>query len=242
MLSQHDNQIYNLYCDESCHLEKDNHPIMGFGAIWCPKSEVKRLSLEVRKRKNIFKANGELKWGKTTLSKIDFYLDLIEWFFYENSIHFRAVIVRNKNELNHDSFNLGFHDTFYYKMYFSLLREILDPQYRYNVYLDIKDTKSAQKLQKLSEVLCNNVYDFTGDMIQNIQNIRSHESELMQLSDFLLGAVSYRNRNLSSSRAKKKIVEKIEDKTKLPLTYSTSKREEKFNLFLFTPQKKNERI
>ena len=229
-------ETYNIYCDESCHLEKDNQPIMGFGAIWCPTSQVKRLTSEIRKRKISFQAKGELKWGKVTLSRVDFYLGLIDWFFQENEIHFRTVVVRDKSRLDHEAFNQGSHETFYYKMYFSLLREILDPEFRYNIYLDIKDTRSRQKLLKLRDVLCNNVHDFTGEMIHHLQNMHSKESDLMQMADFLLGAVSYRNRDLSSSETKIKVIELIENKINAPLIHSTSKKETTFNLFLFTPR------
>lgn len=26
-------QIYNVYCDEGCHLERDGVPVMGWGAV-----------------------------------------------------------------------------------------------------------------------------------------------------------------------------------------------------------------
>ena len=28
---------YNIYCDESCHLEHDGIKPMAIGAVWCPK-------------------------------------------------------------------------------------------------------------------------------------------------------------------------------------------------------------
>lgn len=28
--------VYNLYCDESCHLENDGQKAMVLGAVWCP--------------------------------------------------------------------------------------------------------------------------------------------------------------------------------------------------------------
>ena len=28
-------ETYNIYCDESCHLENDDKPVMLLGAIWC---------------------------------------------------------------------------------------------------------------------------------------------------------------------------------------------------------------
>ena len=28
-------QIVNLYCDESCHLERDHQPVMVLGVVYC---------------------------------------------------------------------------------------------------------------------------------------------------------------------------------------------------------------
>jgi hypothetical protein len=27
---------FNIYCDESCHLENDHQKVMVLGAVWCP--------------------------------------------------------------------------------------------------------------------------------------------------------------------------------------------------------------
>ena len=29
-------RTFNVYCDESCHLEHDNIPVMAWGAVYCP--------------------------------------------------------------------------------------------------------------------------------------------------------------------------------------------------------------
>ena len=34
---------YNIYCDESCHLENDPHKAMVLGAIWCAKDDKEQL-------------------------------------------------------------------------------------------------------------------------------------------------------------------------------------------------------
>jgi hypothetical protein len=189
------------------------------------------------------RAMGELKWIKVSESRLDFYLELVDWFLAEASLHFRGLVILNKERLDHEKFNEGSHDDFYYKMYFSLLSKILSPDMQYNIYLDIKDTRSRFKLRKLEEVLCNDQYDFTGQMIAHLQNIRSHESYLLQVCDFLLGAVSYRHRGLSENPAKVKIIKHLETKLGRVLLDSTPLREEKFNLFLFQPResKDNER-
>ncbi len=37
--------IFNVYCDESCHLENDHRKVMVLGAVWCPfdKTRVEQL-------------------------------------------------------------------------------------------------------------------------------------------------------------------------------------------------------
>ena len=226
---------YNVYCDESCHLENDHQPVMLLGAIWCPKSDVRNLSVEIRKIKAKHNARGELKWTKVSKARQDFYIELLEYFFKTSQLNFRCLVVDDKTKLNHNYFNQGSHDTFYYKMYYSMLKTILSPQNRYYIYLDIKDTRSQNKVNELKEVLCNNVYDFTQQMIVNIQHIRSYESELLQLADLLIGAVSYENRNLRGNQTKISIIEYIEQKIKHSICLSTSLYYEKVNLFIFSP-------
>lgn len=226
---------YNVYCDESCHLENDHQPVMLLGSVWCPKSDVQRLSDEIRKIKIRYNARGELKWTKVSKAKESFYIELVGYFLETPQLHFRCLVIDDKTKLNHNYFNQGSHDTFYYKMYYSMLKTILSPQNRYYIYLDIKDTRSQNKINQLKEVLCNNVYDFTKQMIANIQHIRSCESELLQLADFLTGAVSYKNRNLAGNQAKIAIINHIERKIDQSLCSSTSLFNEKFNLFIFSP-------
>ena len=230
------NKIYNIYCDESCHLENDKQPVMLLGAVWCPKKEVARLSREVQDMKTRHNAAGELKWIKVSKIRLDFYLELVDWFLAEAPLHFHGLVVLHKERLNHELFSQGSHDDFYYKMYFSLLNKILSPGERYNIYLDIKDTRSRLKVQKLGEVLGGDKYDFTSQMVGHLQNIRSHESYLLQVCDFLLGAVSYRHRGLSGNPAKVEIIHHLEERLGRELLHSTPLREEKFNLFLFVPR------
>lgn len=198
-------QIFNVYCDESCHLEHDHQPIMLLGAVWCPATETRHYSDSIRQIKTKYAARGEMKWNKVSRSKQAFYLELVTFFFASPNLNFRCLVVNDKSKLNHSYFNLGSHDSFYYKMYFFLLRNILSYRNQYNVYLDMKDTRSQKKISTLREVLCNNVHDFEKDMIHRIQHIRSREVELLQLTDFLLGAISYHFYILCLKRILKKL-------------------------------------
>jgi len=39
---------YNIYCDESCHLEHDRQTVMVLGAVWCPLEKVREISARIR--------------------------------------------------------------------------------------------------------------------------------------------------------------------------------------------------
>jgi hypothetical protein len=225
---------YNIYCDESCHLEHDNQPVMVLGAIWCPIDQVITANKAIReiKKSHGLSSNFEIKWTKISPAKTAFYLDLVDHFFNNENLHFRALIIPDKTKLQHDLFQHD-HDTWYYKMYFDMLKVIFDPNAHYRIYLDIKDTRSAQKTAKLHDVLCNNIYDFQRQIIERVQTVRSHEVEILQLTDLLIGIISYVNRDLSSNSAKVALVEAMRQRSGYQLTQTNLLRENKVNLFVW---------
>lgn len=226
-------ETYNVYCDESCHLENDGHKAMVLGATWCPLEKTKEIAVHIRgiKRKHRLPETFEVKWTKVSPAKIDLYLDLIDYFFEEDDLHFRGLIIPDKALLRHNLIPGQDHDTWYYKMYFDMLKAIFSPDSRYRVYLDIKDTRGAKKASKLHDVLCNNLYDFSREVVERLQLAHSHEIEQLQLADLIIGAVSYLNRELGSSEAKNILIKRIQDRSGYSLTKTTLLREEKMNIF-----------
>ena len=225
---------YNIYCDESCHLEHDRQSAMVLGAVWCPKEKAHEISVHMRelKKSHGLSTTFEIKWTKVSQGQQAFYLDLIDYFFDNDDLHFRALVVQDKSKLQHELYEQT-HDTWYYKMYFDMLKVILDPQSCYRIYLDIKDTRSAAKISKLHDVLCNNIYDFQRQIIEPVQTVRSHEVEILQLTDMLIGAVSYVNRGLHMNAAKLAVVERMRERSGYSLTKTTLLRENKVNLFMW---------
>lgn len=224
---------YNVYCDESCHLENDHQRVMVLGAIWCPLDKSREIAVRLReiKQKHGLPANFEVKWTKVSPAKKLLYLDLIDYFFDDDDLHFRALIVPNKGELRHDAFPGQDHDQWYYKMYFDMLKVIFRPDASYRIYLDIKDTRGASKAAKLHEVLCNDRYDFSRKVIERLQLVHSHEIEQLQLADLLIGAISYLNRGLQGNAGKETLIKRFRQRSGYDLTKSTLLREEKVNLF-----------
>jgi len=229
-------KIINIYCDESCHLEHDHQPVMLFGAVWCPQVEVRRHIEALRELKERHHARGELKWTKVSKSRESFFIDAVDLFFSSANLNFRCLIVEDKAKLDHGYYNQGSHDSFYYKMYFYLLRHIISETDQYDIYLDIKDTRSQIKIDHLKDVLSNNLRDFDRRVIRRIQHVRSKETELLQMADFLMGAIAYKNRALSGNQTKLKLIDRICQLSGRSLQTSTPPWEEKFNLFVFSPR------
>jgi Protein of unknown function (DUF3800) len=235
-------ETYNIYCDEFCHLEHDRQPAMVLGAVWCPLDKTHGIAVRVReiKRKHLLAPGFEVKWTKVSPGKKQFYLDLLDYFFDDDDLHFRGLVVPDKTKLDHAAFPGQDHDVWYYKMYFDMLKVILSPTGRYRIYLDIKDTRGAEKVKKLHDVLCNNLYDFSREIVERVQLVHSHEIEQLQLADLLIGAVSYMNRGLHSNAGKQALVERMKQRSGYCLTKTTLLREDKVNLFRWKAQEVHE--
>ena len=218
-----DKKTFNFYCDESCHLENDSYPFMLIGYLSSAYNQVRLHNENIRKIKDRFHLHSEIKWNSLSKSSYHLYASIIDYFF-ATDLQYRAIVV-DKSKLRHVDHNQS-HDDFYYKMYFHLLYKKILPENYYNIYLDIKDTKSANKINGLKSYL-----NKSFNSVRNCQNIRSHESELMQLSDIITGAISYHLRQHDKVIAKNKIIDKIEIHSKVPLDKSTSLEHSKFNLF-----------
>jgi hypothetical protein len=232
--------VYNIYCDESCHLENDNQNVMTLGAIWCPLENTRKISDRIRdiKAKHGLRPTFEIKWTGVSLSKQDFYLDILDYFLDDDDIHFRALVVPDKSRLKREAVYKD-HDTLYYKMYFDLLRIIIHPNANYYIYIDIKDTRSAKKMESLREILCNDSYDFEKKIIKRLQVVRSHEVQILQLTDLLTGVISYANRLLQSNAGKVALVERLKTRTGYSLIKSNLLKEEKLNIFVWKAKEIN---
>lgn len=228
---------YNVYLDESCHLMHNMGDTIVFGAVWCPKTSRHNIFKRIREIKveHGLKPDFEIKWNKVSPAKSDFYIDLVNYFFDNDDLHFRALVVPNKNELDHNAFDQT-HDLFYYKMCFQLLKVILSPEGGYNIYIDIKDTRSQKRVIELHNTLRNSHYDFHDQIIKKVQQIQSHEVEILQLTDLLTGAIGYINRGLKENAGKVRIIERIKERSGYTLLKSTLPKEEKMNLFIWKSQ------
>lgn len=227
-------QQINVYFDESCHLLKDNSNVLGIGCLYCPVEYKKEIMYNIRaiKRKHNFSRDHEIKWTKVSKGKIQLYKDLIDYLFEEKNLYFRAVITLHKDKLVVSGEEEYRH--WYEKMNYYLFNKIINYGYVYRLFLDKRDTKGKENLSKLEEVICNSKYDFSMITIKSIEDITSNNNELIQLTDLLIGALTYYHRGLTSSPAKTEIIKYLIDKTNISETSKWN--DTKFNLLIWSPK------
>lgn len=226
--------LYNVYCDESRHLLHDRAKAMVLGALYLPTSHVPMVNDRIREIKAAHGVSPDFqfKWTKVSPSMIGLYEDLIDVYLATDVLSYRAIVAE-KEGLDHERFDQT-HDEWYYKMYFLLLRRVIQKTNSYRVFVDIKDSNGQKKVDKLREIL--EYVTKSADSIKIMQQIRSRESSLLQLADLIAGAISHVNNCKPGSEAKQRLVAKLREGVDEPLTETTtpmSKR--KMNVFLWTP-------
>ena len=99
-------KIFNVYCDENCHIENDNIPVMAWGSVICENRFTRDLSQRIRglETKHGLKSDFEAKWVKVSPAKADFYLELVDLFIADSRLSFRGIVVPDKHQLDHASF------------------------------------------------------------------------------------------------------------------------------------------
>ncbi len=209
---------------------------MVLGAIVCPANRAREIAVRLReiRAKHKIRPDVEIKWTKVSPSKIDFYLDVIDYFFDDDDLSFRAVVAP-KAGLDHERFAQT-HDDWYYKMMFYLVRNVLPAQDEAFIYLDKKDSNGQEKIERLRNVIANAEYDFGRSKIRRLQIVESNQVGPLQLADLLIGAVNYANRGDSSSVAKLRLIERIRGRSGVSLTHTTLLSETKMNIFRWRAQ------
>lgn len=228
--------IINIYSDESDHLGLYG-PNIVIGALWCTPEAARILSGEVKLAKRRFGVPDaiEVKWTKVSQSQLDYYKALVDLVIDNEDVYFRSVIAPKAN-LDHKKYNHT-PDDFYYILQYYLVRNIAGTQSStFRIFLDHKDSWSGYRSHKLRDYLQNTALLSSKDF--RVQPVRSHEVVGLQLADLLIGAVAFANRPARSgeSRAKRELVDYIEQRAGQKLTLQTPPSIQKFNLFFWKPR------
>ncbi len=231
---------YLIYCDESCPLEYE--PISLFGAIGCSYQNKNKIVTDLRELKNKYFINSryEAKWTKISRAKLQYYKELVDYFYKNEDIRIRIVVATEKEKLDNKKYYNGDYQEWYYRMYYLLLDRFTDSNYSYYMLYDEKDKYTTYKMNIVKNIIKNKKrFNSTDHFDFKIKQINSKESELMQLLDVIMGAVGYKNRGYlekEKGETKKEIVKYIENKFSQNISISTSPYEAKFNIFKWKPK------
>ena len=91
-------KVFNIYCDESCHLKNDpNSNIMAIAGLLCPKEKLSEVRNDINriKHKHGISSKTELKWTKISTAKKLVFLELAEYFCEETNLNILFLTTYN---------------------------------------------------------------------------------------------------------------------------------------------------
>ncbi len=220
--------IYNVYCDESRVDSPSRYMLIG--GIMCPKREKDWIVGHIRRLRAKHSVYGEFGWKTVCPSKFDFFKELIEYFFAENSLCFRCVILEKETT----SFPSA--DERFQKTYYQVFNNWLDRRCEYCIFIDHRiDDKT--RVPTLRRCLINT--KMFGTSVKFVEEVESDENDLIQLADLIIGAIGYQWNELdtvkNASKAKISLCTLIAEclSTDTLSKFTTGPSEDKFNIFHF---------
>lgn len=221
---------YVVYCDESRHDGHTLNPYMAIGSLWMPREDRDYIS---RVFKACCRTNGlgaEIKWSKVSSAKLESYKRLIDFFFEQENLEFRAIVV-DQSKVNYGEFHGNDRELGFYKFYYEMLWHWFAPQNEYLILLDFIQNKEAHRFTELRKVLENQLKGCA--WITDLTVIDSHKTPLGQLVDLITGAVAAAwCDNLPNDSSKRDLIAYISEKRGSSLLDpSPSSAHEKLNLF-----------
>ena len=205
-------QDYLFIADEA-GISKDRFTVVG--GICLHRSVVEGVYKTLADYREVFNMKAELKWQKISNQKLAEYQALVDYFFALNSsgkIQFHSIIF-DSHAWNHNRYNEGIADTGLSKLYYQLiLKKFVCRCAEHGslyVCLDHRNSKtSLADLQRMINAAALRDHGHKQPLKQLVSRV-SHEDDLLQLNDVILGAVcAVRNGKhlLADTRAAKKTI------------------------------------
>lgn len=189
--------VYRIFSDES-RQSKDRYMVLA--GVIIPQHRIDEFNQTMSAYRKSTNMHSELKWSKVSRAKLDNYKIFVDYFFAlcdTDVLHFRSIIFDN-HQVDHKKYNdgnkeVGFYK-FYYQLYMLFAREyfnekkatsfVIHPDYRHSKY-SLKDY-----LEILNSGFRKKVHPEIS-AFSAIEPLHSHNSEIIQVLDIILGAIGY---------------------------------------------------
>lgn len=224
---------FEVYCDESrpdlLSSSKSTADYMVIGSLWFEADRRDDFKQAIHQLRDKHRIGGEFKWQKVSPSKLNFYLDLISWFFEQGeNLRFRCIAI-DHSKVNLFHYHQNDQELGFYKFYYQLIHHWILDFNEYSVFCDFKSNRRRDRLKVLQDCLA---WSNLSSTISNVQAVRSDESVLIQLVDTLTGAAAASlNQTAKKNSAKKAVIRRIEENLEERIKH-TRLNEHKFNVFV----------
>lgn len=241
---------YRVYCDESRQV---GERFMTLGGLIIPAANLPVFNASMSQFRAEQKMFAELKWQRVSNQKLTQYRRFVDYFFALNTskqAHFHALIV-DTHKVDHRVFNQGDKEIGFYKFYYQLLlhcfgKKYCDDRPDARIHLILDRRNSRYSLEDLRTVLNNGLRSRWGIDTRPfvaIEPCDSKKSEVLQMTDILLGAVGFQKNGFDliagSRQAKKELAAHIAKGAGLAdLKENTPFRLQRFTLWNFRLKKK----
>lgn len=196
----------------------------------CPLDQKREIVRTVDRLRAYYNVQGEFGWKTVCPSRLSFFQALVDLFFSNPELRFRAVVV-SRRETNFDDT-----EEMFQKVYYQVFNNWLDRRDSYRLFID-RRIDERDRVDTLRRCLID-TFQF-GNSVKFVEEVESHENDLIQLADLFIGALAAsRNGHLQlegSSVAKLQICRDIcrNLNTSTLASYETWPSEQKFNVFHF---------
>lgn len=224
---------FNIYCDET-RVENLDSQFMVIGALLVPRAQVDAVKEELKNLCKQYEFSQEIKWNKVGNKYATYYQNIVDYFFQNESLQFRCIIV-DKSKVKYDIYHENDKELAFFKFYYLLLRDILDDNSQYFIFLDKKPTRDKNRARALNAFLDSHLLIHREQsQIKHFQAYNSSENVLIQLSDLLTGLFGYSN-NTRVVGQKGEITSYFQSKAGIDLNKTTRKSATKINILKWIP-------
>ena len=224
---------YKIYSDES---STGGERYMLIGGLWVPWDDelAIRASLMAVRAKHQLRA--EMKWTKVTDKMLRAYMDFVDVFFEQCSMRFKCIVLDTRI-LDYRTYNSGDKELGFYKFYYQLISRNLSPRCEYWLYTDERQNRKPYRLEAL-KLAVNNWWTSKKQVrpLRHIEPCKSHNDDIMQLADILLGAIASAWNERKGRESKKLLKEHIAQHLSRPsLAIATAPNAPKVNIWKWQP-------
>jgi hypothetical protein len=196
---------------------------MIIGGLWVPWQLEPCLRDEIAGVRAAHGLRREMKWIKVSRCMLPAYREFVDTFFAIQGVTFKCIVLDTRI-IDYDAFHKGDKELGFYKFYFQLISRNMQPGNLYWLYPDDRNNRKGSRLPALKIITNRWCAKRMGvEPLRNVEAKKSHDEDLLQLADVLVGACAYAWNERSESEAKLDLQYHIEKRLGRSLRTPTDK-------------------